>query len=511
MAASGDVVLVAGWRNDNGVTFLTRRGDSWESQRIENPQAGYTGWFGYDVDIDGDWAVIGKPLDRDIAFNGGAVYMARRQGDRWELVQKISPDDLQVSDSFGHDVAIDGDNLIVGALTFDTRFPRTGSAYVYLRDGDRWVQTAKLDAGSGRDRDSFGVSVDANDGLLAVGANTFRVDPNRIAGATFVYRVENGVPVPYGGAIGVYRSGTAVAISQDTLVSYSDSGLVSRTGRVLVFRRRFGRWRLSQGLALTTPIAAEREFGSQLEIDGDRLLVGSPGERVEGLFRNGAVFGYVWDGSFWQHAARYVTPDPARGRFVGPAGFAGDQVVIGAPGDGVAADPPLRRSDGAIYFVAADAPATYREEGNYDLTVRAFDDAGNRSEGFTEFIIDRSPPNLRMLPTGGTYENPSERPISTIYEADDLDEARGDVVLEQVFIDDCLLLDGREDGNRNGILRDEILRVDDDLLCDLKARCGLSELTDATLRVEVRDCADHVVQATRLITVSPGVPAGGCP
>ena len=52
------------------------------------------GYFGWDVAISGDTAIISTPNDGDMCFNSSSVYIfIRRDNGTWEEVQKLTPTD----------------------------------------------------------------------------------------------------------------------------------------------------------------------------------------------------------------------------------------------------------------------------------------------------------------------------------------------------------------------------------------------------------------------------------
>jgi len=57
---------------------------------------------------------------------------------------KITADDFRGEDRFGYDVSINGDYALVGALNVDAHGSAFGAAYVFQRVGGVWIQAAKL-------------------------------------------------------------------------------------------------------------------------------------------------------------------------------------------------------------------------------------------------------------------------------------------------------------------------------------------------------------------------------
>lgn len=73
--------------------------------------------FGWSVDIDGNFAIIGAYADDFGATNPnmGSAYIFQKVGSEWVQIQKIYNEDQDDYDRFGWSVAIDGNYAIVGA------------------------------------------------------------------------------------------------------------------------------------------------------------------------------------------------------------------------------------------------------------------------------------------------------------------------------------------------------------------------------------------------------------
>jgi hypothetical protein len=92
------------------------------------------------VDIDADTLILGEISDGV----GGLAYVYKRTGSTWALEQQIDPVSPQVAASFGYAVAIDGDQIIVGARTENKCTTNSGSATTYRRSGTTWTKIAKM-------------------------------------------------------------------------------------------------------------------------------------------------------------------------------------------------------------------------------------------------------------------------------------------------------------------------------------------------------------------------------
>lgn len=130
---------------------------------------------GYVVGISGDVVVVSARYD-DIGsdINRGSVYIFKKNTntDIWEQKAKLLSSDGVGNDIFGEDVAIDRDNVVVGAPGDDPHGSESGSAYIFElnRNNDTWEQKAKLVPNDNYAGDLFGFSVAIYGDTPVVGA-----------------------------------------------------------------------------------------------------------------------------------------------------------------------------------------------------------------------------------------------------------------------------------------------------------------------------------------------------
>jgi hypothetical protein len=97
-------------------------------------------WFGCSVAIDGGTAVIGAFREGKT----GAAYIFDQSNDSWAEAAKLLPPDEQRTDMFGSSVSIDGDRVIISANDIGEHGSSTGVAYVFHKNGDTWELLNKL-------------------------------------------------------------------------------------------------------------------------------------------------------------------------------------------------------------------------------------------------------------------------------------------------------------------------------------------------------------------------------
>ena len=132
------------------VSIFSFDGQDWvrDSQFWSSPDKNVSGdSFGYDLALSQDFLVVGAP-HASVAENvQGLVYVFKKDDNgTWDQTPyTISADFLSDGDQFGHKVEISGNLVFVGAKYGDDD-ARTdiGSAYVFEFDGNNWIEKAKL-------------------------------------------------------------------------------------------------------------------------------------------------------------------------------------------------------------------------------------------------------------------------------------------------------------------------------------------------------------------------------
>ena len=284
---------------------LTEEGGKkeWKRQALLNPQeAGRrSDRFGTSVSISGDYAVIGAP---GIDSSTGAAYIYRRDGDRWTQQVKITAADGARRDSFGRAVAILGDTVIVAAPVDDSK---AGSVYVYARNGNRWTQQAKF---TGRDTakdDNFGSAValaGGNDSVVdfAIIGAPGHTHNGKKSGAAYIFVHDGGKWTEeaklvsadattsdfFGDAVSVsgFRGIKRYALIGSPHLDLAQ-GVSDRNSAAYIFSNDGAAWIQEAKLTSKDPERGDG-FGTAVSIDRNIALVGVP-LHGEGAIEDGAL------------------------------------------------------------------------------------------------------------------------------------------------------------------------------------------------------------------------------
>jgi hypothetical protein len=194
-----------GLRRSGAAYVFVRNGTTWTQEAyVKASNTGEDDFFGISVSLSGDTLVVGATgeasaatgvdpaapaQDDDSAPGAGAAYVFVRASGVWTqqayLKASNAQGDLQGGDVFGFAVALSGDTLVVGAsfedgsatgvnpgpaAEADDGAPDSGAAYVFVRTGTTWAQTAYVKASNAGAGDGFASSVALSGDTLVAGA-----------------------------------------------------------------------------------------------------------------------------------------------------------------------------------------------------------------------------------------------------------------------------------------------------------------------------------------------------
>ncbi len=363
VAIDGDFAIVGAWGQDKdasggGTTLLEagaayilqNTGGTWvEIQKVVASDRGAGDNFGYSVDINGDYAVVGAwkedhdAVGTDAKTDAGSAYVFYNNAGTWTEVQKIVASDRFDGDYFGQSVAIDGDFIVVGAFNEDedvsgaNNLTSAGSMYVFKNNGTNWTQTQKIVASDRATQNYFGFSIDLWGNYIIAGAYNKHENTFLSAGAAYVFYYNGSTwsqiskllaPVPttqsfFGydvaindnfAIIGAYGEGASESLSNvGSAYIYSNPG----AGASLTFHSKI--------------IASDRQesdrFGCAVDIDGDYIIIGAYLEDhdengLNELNSAGSSYIYYYDGADWTQEQKIVSLDRT------PADFFGCDVAI---------------------------------------------------------------------------------------------------------------------------------------------------------------------------------------
>ena len=258
-------------------------------------------------------------------------------------------------DSFGTDVDIDGNNIIVGTPNEDSTGGNSVSGYAYIVDASTGSVThtiANPNEAFTQTGDQFGNAVSIDGNYAVVGA--FQEDEGVAgdnSGVAYVFDVTTGgllhtLTNPNSdGPVNEDQFGKNVAVS-GTNIAVAAHRNRSDAGTVYVFNASTGL--LTQTVENPNGVQAEidnAQFGIGVDIDGNNLLVGQWSYDQPSTQAGGAA---IFDATTGATLQTLVNPNPSQSLLFGSAvAIDGNYAVVGARGHSVVIG--SQYSSGAVY------------------------------------------------------------------------------------------------------------------------------------------------------------------
>ncbi len=293
--------------------------------------------FGYDVAIDGEYAIVGAPLQGGFGTNNaGAAYIFQLIGGVWTYVKKLAPPwGGMPGDQFGYSVDISAGYAIVGAINTDHYgISDMGAAYVYQGSGNIWNLIATLRPSDGDHLDRFGNSVGIS-GIRAIVGSADDDDHGNGSGSAYFYEdiyhygwtEVNKVTASDGHAGDAF--GTDVSISGDYAVVGAPGNVgvdYKYSGAIYVFKRWSSYWTEDQKL-----VHDDADFfdhlGESVDIYGTEIIAGAPFAND----KTGNAYIFALNGSDWSQEAKLSAADGASfDKFGHAVGITGGFAAVGA-------------------------------------------------------------------------------------------------------------------------------------------------------------------------------------
>ncbi|WP_394825446.1 hypothetical protein [Pendulispora albinea] len=336
-------------------------------------------WFGYQVAIDGDTAVVvgqstvpgtavvlyvftrqggtwteqqrfvtGDPLEYGaIALQGDTlavaahqgVYVFMRSGGTWSLTQKIAPPaSTQGSHTYFPSIAMDGDELVLGWPMDPAGGSNAGAAFVYTRAAATWSLAKKLVASDGAAEEAFGWAVGIEGDRIAVSAPGDD-DRGQYSGSVYLYAhatqgwTQQQKLLPSATTSeGLF--GYVLSLHGGTLAvgAPGDNTIAATAGAAYAFAESGAGW-VEQAKLLPADGKPNLQFGGSIAASGATVVAGTLhaaktwGEELGGAY----VFGRAADGG-WTQRHKFTSGDPAKLHSFGyTVAMHGSTCLVGSP------------------------------------------------------------------------------------------------------------------------------------------------------------------------------------
>ncbi|HEY57671.1 MAG TPA: hypothetical protein G4O04_03900 [Anaerolineae bacterium] len=338
VALSGDWLAVGepNANNGTGAVYLFHRvGLTWEHAATLTADDGATNdHFGKTLALSEGILAVGAPnADIDTTPNAGAVYLFTFANNAWQFSQKLTAPAPAENDAFGSAVALKAHTLAIGVPMADQRASNAGAVMIFSQGNDgTWSHQATLTAADGGSGDHLGSAVALYGDRVAAGApeaNANATDDGRVyiflrQGNTWL---QEAALTPDDAAAND-GFGTSVALANGTLAvgaPRADSGGATDSGTVYIYTLASQQWSLTARLEPPDAIVGAA-FGQAVAMDTDLAVIGAPQADA------GTAYIFTADGPNWNPQARLAPANATTGDAVGTAlALDAGWVALGAP------------------------------------------------------------------------------------------------------------------------------------------------------------------------------------
>ena len=339
----GLAVSLAAWPSIVGASVLL--------QTFDDPTITGFDWFGFSVALDGDNVLIGAPSD---ATNGSPVGQAHLfNATTGALLQTFDDPTITGFDRFGNSVALDGDNVLIGAPSDATNGSPVGQAHLFDAITGNLLQTFDDPTITGGDGFGLSVALDGDNVLIGAPFDATNGPPNGSpVGQAYLFNAITGNllqtfddPTITGGD----GFGFSVALDGDNVLIGAplDATNGSPVGQAHLFDAITGN--LLQTFDDPT-ITGNDGFGFSVALDGDNVLIGALSDATNGL---GVGQAYLFNATTGALLQTFNDPTiTGADQFGSSVALDGDNVLIGAPFDATNA-PPNGPPVGQAYLFSA--------------------------------------------------------------------------------------------------------------------------------------------------------------
>ncbi|MBI5435324.1 MAG: hypothetical protein HZA52_20995 [Planctomycetes bacterium] len=277
----------------------------------------FNGQYGVGIALDGDTLLVGRPIGPE----GGAVYAYRDSGAGWTLEAQLPAPTVLINGSFGLNVDLDGDVAAIGGST------SLDKGYIARRSGTSWSIEATLTPLVPADAASFGVDVSIEGDWAVFGASQSNTPFANGAGSVYVFHRASGV---WGQHSVLHPSdadtgdqfGYSVELRNGVLVAGSMRWSSALPGRAAahVYRLIGNAWTL-EAVLQPTSAGVGSYYGRRVATDGSVVLVSDIGDTFE-TNNVGVIYAYRWDGTSWSEEQQL------RSAISGSHGYYGEELAL---------------------------------------------------------------------------------------------------------------------------------------------------------------------------------------
>lgn len=187
ISAEGNYTQFGSYPPDNGYAYfyqLNCSNNQWEFVQLLRGTSppppspdGLGDLFGFRIQFNDDWAIIGAPLDSTNSSGvlaGGAVYYYKACNNgvtNWQLVTKVYPQNLYIQGAYGTNLFLEGNNVFITNNGTVNSLKHAGLLEVYELENNFWSYVTSINNPNPHQLDFFGSNMSATRNQLVVGMN----------------------------------------------------------------------------------------------------------------------------------------------------------------------------------------------------------------------------------------------------------------------------------------------------------------------------------------------------
>jgi hypothetical protein len=284
--------------------FKNQAGKWVEVAKLEPDDGIFHGQFGRSVAITDNYAVIGDWDDTDNGEGAGAAYIFQYSNDSWTQLVKLTASDGTALDRFGEPLSVTDKYVIIGATGDDDYGKASGAAYIFTRNGNTWIETAKLVANDISADDHFGCGISMTNNYAIIGSHSE---------AAYIFKCSNNLWIETAKLVADDATkddhfGCNVAITDHYAVvgAHGNDDYGQYSGSAYIFKRNTDTW--TQVAKLTPKDATAYDgFGSCVSLTDKSAVIGSFLPETG----NGSGFAYLfrYNGKDWIQTAKLQASD----------------------------------------------------------------------------------------------------------------------------------------------------------------------------------------------------------
>jgi len=264
--------------------------------------------FGWSVDINGNYAIVGVPYDDGVNTNQGGARIYFFNGTSWAFQSQLN--EAGTNHLYGTSVSLQNENIAAVGIP---GFSSNGKVDIYTRTGVSWTQMDEIETSI----DNTGSHVELSGNKILVGAFA----PNSGVGRFYIF----------------YNNGTSwdqefesPPLSVYSVAFQGNYVTLGTGGSVIVYWYNGVTW-VQQATLISNDFNPADEFGRSVAIDGEYIMAGAPGDGIGSNANQGSAYVFKRNGSSWIQVAKITDSEgTANAEFGYSLDISGHQYVIGS-------------------------------------------------------------------------------------------------------------------------------------------------------------------------------------